>query len=411
MIDEDSLQKLEKRNAAILPHLDERQRRLFAAAEAKAAGFGGIAAVSRITRIAASTIGRGLKDIEAPASLSPGRVRRPGGGRKSLAATDPRLLEDLNALVEPSARGDPMSPLRWTCKSLRRLAAELNKLGHQISHTVVGELLKKQKFSLQANRKTREGAANPDRDAQFHFIHDAVRTAMAENQPVISVDAKKKELVGDFKNAGREWRPQGEPEDVRVHDFLIKELGRAVPYGIYDLAANTGWVNVGIDNDTAAFAVRTIRRWWQDLGRVRYPLAKRLLITADGGGSNGSRVRLWKRELQRLADELGLSIEVHHLPPGTSKWNKIEHRLFSFITHNWRAKPLLSYRVIIDLITATTTQTGLKVWCELDTNCYPTGIVVSDAEMASLNIRPADFHGEWNYTIAPSIQSYEAIVS
>jgi transposase len=411
MIDEDSLQKLEKRNAAILPHLDERQRRLFAAAEAKAAGFGGIAAVSRITRIAASTIGRGLKDIEAPASLSPGRVRRPGGGRKSLAATDPRLLEDLNALVEPSARGDPMSPLRWTCKSLRRLAAELNKLGHQISHTVVGELLKKQKFSLQANRKTREGAANPDRDAQFHFIHDAVRTAMAENQPVISVDTKKKELVGDFKNAGREWRPQGEPEDVRVHDFLIKELGRAVPYGIYDLAANTGWVNIGIDNDTAAFAVRTIRRWWQDLGRVRYPLAKRLLITADGGGSNGSRVRLWKRELQRLADELGLSIEVHHLPPGTSKWNKIEHRLFSFITHNWRAKPLLSYRVIVDLITATTTQTGLKVWCELDANCYPKGIVVSDAEMASLNIRRADFHGEWNYTIAPSIQSYEAIVS
>jgi Rhodopirellula transposase DDE domain len=411
MIGDDSLQKLQKRNAAILPHLDERQRRLFAAAEAKAAGFGGIAAVSRITHIATSTIGRGLKDIEAPTPLSPGRVRRPGGGRKSLTATDPRLLEDLNALVEPSARGDPMSPLRWTCKSLRRLAAELNKLGHQISHTVVGELLKKQKFSLQANRKTREGADNPDRDAQFHFINDAVRTALVENQPVISVDTKKKELVGDFKNAGREWRPQGEPEDVRVHDFLIKELGRAVPYGIYDLAANTGWVNVGIDNDTAAFAVQTIRRWWQDVGRVRYPLAKRLLITADGGGSNGSRVRLWKRELQRLADELGISIEVHHLPPGTSKWNKIEHRLFSFITQNWRAKPLVSYRVIVDLIAATTTKTGLKVWCELDANCYPKGIVVSDAEMASLNIRRADFHGEWNYTIAPSIQTHGAIVS
>jgi transposase len=407
MLDEDSLRR---RKAAILPHLDERQRRLFAAAEAKAAGYGGIAAVSRVTRIAASTIGRGLKELEAPAPPSPGAVRRPGGGRKSLSATNPRLLEDLNGLVEPSARGDPMSPLRWTCKSLRRLSAELKKLGHQISHTVVGELLKKQKFSLQANRKTLEGADNPDRDAQFHFINDAVQAALAENQPVISVDTKKKELVGDFKNAGREWRPQGEPEDVRVHDFLIKDLGRAVPYGIYDLAANTGWVNVGIDNDTAAFAVQTIRRWWQDVGGVRHPLAKRLLITADGGGSNGSRVRLWKRELQRLADELGISIEVRHLPPGTSKWNKIEHRLFSFITQNWRAKPLVSYRVIVDLIAATTTETGLKVYCELDVNRYPKGILVSDDEMASLNIQRADFHGEWNYTIAPSNQT-EAFIS
>ena len=406
MIDKDSLQK---RNAAMLPHLDERQRRLFAAAEARAAGYGGIAAVSRVTRIAASTIGRGLKDLETP--LPAGRVRRPGGGRKSLSATDPRLLEDLNALVDPSARGDPMSPLRWTCKSLRRLAAELKKLGHRISHTVVGELLKKQGFSLQANRKIREGADTPDRDAQFHFINDAVQTALAENQPVISVDTKKKELVGDFKNAGREWRPQGEPEQVRVHDFLIKELGRAVPYGIYDLAANTGWVSVGIDHDTAAFAVETIRRWWQHVGRVRYPLAKRLLITADGGGSNGSRLRLWKRELQRLANELGISIEVHHLPPGTSKWNKIEHRLFSFITQNWRAKPLVSYRVIVDLIAATKTETGLKVFCELDTNSYDKGIVVSDAEMASLNIQRANFHGEWNYTIAPSNQKDKAVVS
>ena len=352
MIDQDSLHE---RKAAILPHLDERQRRLFAAAEARAAGHGGIAAVSRVTRIAASTIGRGLKDLDAPEPLSPGRVHRPGGGRKSLTEQDSRLLDDLNALVEPDARGDPMSPLRWTCKSLRRLAAELKKLGHKISHTVVGELLKSQKFSLQANRKTREGADNPDRDAQFGFINDAVKTALAENQPVISVDTKKKELVGDFKNAGREWRPQGDPEDVRVHDFLIKELGRAVPYGVYDLAANTGWVSVGVDNDTAAFAVQTIRRWWRDIGRVRYPEAKRLIITADGGGSNGSRVRLWKRELQRLADELAISIEVHHLPPGTSKWNKIEHRLFSFITQNWRAKPLTSYRVIVDLIPATTT--------------------------------------------------------
>jgi hypothetical protein len=281
-----------------------------------------------------------------------------------------------------------MSPLRWTCKSLRRLSAELKKLGHQISHTVVGELLKKQKFSLQANRKTLAGADNLDRDAQFHFINDAVQAALAENQPVISVDTKKKELVDDFKNAGREWRPQGEAEDVRVHDFLIKDLGRVVPYGIYDLAANTGRLNVGIDNDTAAFAVQTIRRWWQDDGGVCYPLAKRPLITANGGGSNGSRVRLWKRELQRLADELGISIEVRHLPPGTSKWNKIEHRLFSFITQNWRAKPLVSYRVIVDLIAATTTETGLKAYCELDANSYPKGILVSDDEMESLRSMP-----------------------
>jgi len=322
MIDEDSLQKLRQRNWAILPQLDERQRRLFAAAEARAAGHGGIAAVSRVTRIAASTIGRGLKELDAPPPPRPNRIRRPGGGRKALTQTNPGLLDDLNALVEPDARGDPMSPLRWTCKSLRRLAAELEKLGHKVSHTVVGELLKKQKFSLQANRKTREGADNPDRDAQFRVVNDAVKAAMAENQPAISVDTKKKELVGDFKNAGREWRRQGDPEEVRVHDFLIKDLGRAVPYGIYDLAANAGWVNVGVDNDTASFAVHTIRRWWQEVGRIRYPLARRLVITADGGGSNGSRVRLWKLELQRLADELGLSIEVHHLPPGTSKWNK-----------------------------------------------------------------------------------------
>ena len=315
---------------------------------------------------------------------------------------NPGLLDDLNALVEPDARGDPMSPLRWTCKSLRRLADELRNLGHKVSHTVVGELLKKQKFSLQANSKTREGADNPDRDAQFRVINEAVKTAMAEHQPAISVDTKKKELVGDFKNAGREWRPRGDPEEVRVHDFLIKELGRAVPYGIYDLAANAGWVAVGVDNDTAAFAVQTIRRWWLEVGRIRYPLARRLVITADGGGSNGSRVRLWKLELQRLADELGISIEVHHLPPGTSKWNKIEHRLFSFITQNWRAKPLVSYRVIVELIGATTTKTGLTVRCELDDKTYPKAILVSDEQMRSLNIQRDDFHGEWNYTIGPS---------
>jgi hypothetical protein len=398
VIDIDSL---EERKTAVLPHLDERQRRLFAAAEAKAAGHGGIAAVSRVTGIAASTIGRGLKDLDTPGALSRGGVRRSGGGRKSLVERDPELLDDLNRLVEPDARGDPMSPLRWTCKSLRRLAGELKALGHLISHTVVGELLKAQKFSLQGDRKSKEGADNPDRDAQFGFINSAVKSAMAENQPVISVDTKKKELVGDFQNAGRAWLPQGDPEEVRVHDFLIKQLGRAVPYGIYDLAANAVWVSVGIDNDTAAFAVQTLRNWWRDVGRIRYPNAKRLLITADGGGSNGSRVQLWKRELQRLAIELGIEIEVHHLPPGTSKWNKIEHRLFSFITQNWRARPLISYQVIIDLISSTTTKTGLTVHCELDADKYPKGIVVSDDEMENINIRRAEFHGEWNYTIAP----------
>jgi Rhodopirellula transposase DDE domain len=316
-----------------------------------------------------------------------------------------------------------MSPLRWTCKSLRRLARELCERGHKISHTVVGELLKQLNFSLQGNSKTREGADCPDRDAQFEHINASVKSALAENQPVISVDTKKKELVGDFKNNGREWRPKGCPEEVRVHDFLIKELGRAVPYGVYDLAANTGWAKltfivsvkrslyVGMDHDTAAFAVQTIRRWWQEVGRIRYPYATRLVITADGGGSNGSRVRLWKRELQQLANELGIQIEVHHLPPGTSKWNKIEHRLFSFITQNWRATPLVSYRVIVDSIAATTTETGLKVLCELDENLYPKGVAVSDAEMAALNIQRSDFHGEWNYTILPNNQSEEAVIS
>jgi hypothetical protein len=315
--------------------------------------------------------------------------------------TNATLLDDLLGLVGPSERGDPMSPLRWTCKSLRRLAAELGELGYQISHTVVGELLKQQKFSLQANHKTREGDGHADRDAQFVHINARVTSALAEQQPVISVDTKKKELVGDFRNAGREWRPQGDPEAVRVHDFVIKELGRAVPYGVYDIAANAGWVSVGVDHDTSAFAVQTIRNWWYNVGAKRYPDAKYLTITADGGGSNGSRVRLWKHELQRLATELGIDIRVHHLPPGTSKWNKIEHRLFSFISMNWRARPLVSYQVIVDLIGATTTETGLTVRCELDTNTYPKGIVVSDEEMASISITRHEFHGEWNYTIRP----------
>jgi hypothetical protein len=392
---------IRNRFVVLSPHLDERGRRSFAAGEARAAGYGGIAAVSRATGIAASTIGRGLKELACGAGLSADRVRRHGGGRKPLVATNATLLEDLLALVSPSERGDPMSPLRWTCKGLRRLAAELGARGHKISHTVVGELLKQQKFSLQANHKTREGDSHPDRDAQFAHISARVTRALDERQPVISVDTKKKELVGDFKNAGREWRPQGQPEAVRVHDFLIKELGRAVPYGIYDLAANAGWVSVGIDHDTAAFAVQTIRTWWHSVGAQRYPNARRLTITADGGGSNGSRVRLWKRELQRLADELGIEISVHHFPPGTSKWNKIEHRLFSFISMNWRAKPLVSYRVIVDLISATTTDTGLTVRCELDTNAYPKGIVVPDCEMDAINLIRDEFHGEWNYQLRP----------
>jgi Rhodopirellula transposase DDE domain len=397
------------RFTALSPHLNERERRLFAATEAAAAGYGGITAVSSATGIAVSTIGRGLKDLAEASGLVPGRVRRAGGGRKPLVERNPALMDDLMALVEPGERGDPMSPLRWTCKSLRQLAAELVARGHRISRTVVGELLKAQKFSLQANRKTNEGGDHPDRDAQFGHINQSVTAALAAQEPVISVDTKKKELIGGFKNAGREWRPQGQPEEVQVHDFLIKELGRAVPYGIYDLAANAGWVSVGMNHDTSAFAVQTIRRWWQDIGCKRYPGAKRLTITCDGGGSNGSRVRLWKLELQKLANELGIEITVHHLPPGTSKWNKIEHRLFSFITMNWRAKPLVSYQVIIDLISATKTKTGLKVVCQLDDNLYPKGVVVSDEELAAINIVRADFHGEWNYTIKPSNRSDGAL--
>lgn len=397
MIDVDAIRQ---RFSAVSPFLDERGRRLVAAAEARAAGYGGIAAVAAVTGVAASTIGRGLRDLCE--TQAPRQVRRAGGGRKANVAKDTTLLSDLGALVEPSVRGDPQSSLRWTCKSLRRLAQELQTQGHQASHTLVGELLDGMGFSLQGNRKTQEGDSHPDRDAQFRYIDAATSAALAENEPVISVDTKKKELVGNFKNGGREYRPAGDPERVRVHDFLIKELGRAVPYGVYDLAANAGWVNLGIDHDTAAFAVHSIRRWWRDMGRARYPDATRLLITADGGGSNGSRVRLWKRELQALANEIGVDIIVHHLPPGTSKWNKIEHRLFSFISQNWRAKPLVSYRVIVDLIAATTTKTGLTVRCEIDDNLYPKGVTVSDAEMAAINIARHDFHGDWNYTIAPN---------
>jgi DDE family transposase len=401
------IEPIRERFSAVAPFLDERGRRLVAAAEAFAAGYGGIAAVAVATGVAPSTIGRGLKELaqdEPPAFAgagSPQRIRRLGAGRKRTIFKDPTLLADLEALVEPTTRGDPESPLRWTCKSVRRLAQALQAQGHEVSRTLVGHLLNETGYSLQGNRKTTEGDSHPDRDAQFGYINSQVTAALAEQQPVISVDTKKKELVGDFRNNGREYRPQGNPEEVRVHDFLIKELGRAVPYGIYDLAANSGWVSVGVDHDTAAFAVNSIRQWWQAVGRARYPNASRLLITADGGGSNGSRVRLWKCELQKLANELGLDIVVSHLPPGTSKWNKIEHRLFSFISQNWRAKPLVSYRVIVELISATTTKTGLTVRCQLDTGQYPSGIVVSDAEMAAINIQRAEFHGEWNYTISP----------
>jgi hypothetical protein len=394
------IEPIRERFSAVAPFLDERGRRLVAAAEAFAAGYGGITAVATATGVAPSTIGRGLKELAQDEPSE--RIRRPGAGRKRTISKDPTRLEDLEALVEPTTRGDPESPLRWTCKSVRRLAQALQAQGHEVSRTLVAHLLNEAGYSLQANRKTTEGDSHPDRDAQFGYINTQVTTALAEQQPVISVDTKKKQLVGDFRNNGREYRPQGNPEEVRVHDFLIKELGRAVPYGIYDLAANSGWVSVGVDHDTAAFAVNSIRQWWRTVGRARYPEATRLLITADGGGSNGSRVRLWKRELQKLANKLGLDIMVSHLPPGTSKWNKIEHRLFSFISQNWRAKPLVSYRVIVELISATTTKTGLTVHCELDTGQYPSGIVVSDADMAAINIKRAQFYGEWNYTISPS---------
>ena len=404
MIDESAIRQ---RFEALGPVLDERGRRRFAAAEALTAGRGGISAVSRATGVARSTIGRALQELRSGEEPDAERVRRPGGGRKPLMDMDARLLDDLRSLVEPTTRGDPQSPLLWTSKSVRNLADGLRRMGHTIGRTLVGKLLHQLDYSLQGNRKTREGSDHVDRDAQFHYINDRVKEALASGNPAISVDTKKKELVGDFRNAGREWRPKGSPEEVRVHDFVIPELGRAVPYGVYDIAGNTGWVSVGIDHDTAAFATNAIRSWWQLMGRARYPKAKSLLITADGGGSNGSRVRLWKLELQKLADELDVPITVCHLPPGTSKWNKIEHRLFSFITSNWRGKPLVSHQVIVQLIAATTTRTGLKVRCQLDPMTYPAGVKVSDDELAAVNIVRHEFHGEWNYTISPKARALQ----
>jgi len=381
--------------------LDERSRRLLAAAESKAWGPGGISAVSRATGVSRQIIRQGRKELSQPPTHLAGRVRRPGGGRKKAKQKDPTLVADLEKLVEPTTRGHPETCLRWTCNSVRKLAEDLNRIGHRVSYPVVAELLHELGYSLQANRKTTEGDTHPDRNTQFEYIDDKVGRYIALGQPVISVDTKKKELVGDFKNGGREWRPKGNPEKVRVHDFVIPELGRVAPYGVYDLASNSGWVSVGVDHDTASFAVETIRRWWYAMGQEKYPLAERLLITADGGGSNGSRVRLWKLELQRLADETGLAIAVSHFPPGTSKWNKIEHRLFSFISKNWRGQPLTSLKVIVNLIAATTTKKGLKVHAKIDDRNYPAGVKVPDSEMAEIQLRREAFHGEWNYEILP----------
>lgn len=390
---------------ALAPALNERSRRLWAATEAQALGHGGIAEVERATGISRSTIQRGLRELEAGEPLDPDRARRPGGGRKPTTEKDPRLLADLDALVEPTASGDPDSPLRWTLRSVRNLAAALRSMGHSVSHTVVAELLHMLGYSLQANQKRREGTQHADRDAQFRYIVDQVRRFQRRRQPVISVDTKKKELVGDFKNAGREWRPQGDPEVVRVHDFLIPAQGKAIPYGVYDLHRNEGWVSVGVDHDTASFAVNAIRRWWKAMGRAAYPKATSLLITADSGGSNGPRVRLWKWELQQFANRTGLSITVCHFPPGTSKWNRIEHRLFSHIAMNWRGKPLTSLAAMVSLIAATRTTTGLRVRSEIDRRRYPQGVVVTDEQLGQIRLRPHAFHGEWNYTIRPHTRS------
>ena len=402
MIDEAAIRQ---RFKAMHGQLDERGLRLLAAAEARTAGYGGIAAVARATGMARSTIGRGLEDLDAPA-LAPGQVRRPGSGRKPVQESDATLLADLRRLVEPATLGDPMRPLLWVSKSLAKLAAALVGMGHEVSPNTVGKLLREALgYSRQANRKTLEGARHPDRDAQFEHINARVRAVQITGDPVISVDTKKKELIGTFKNGGSDYRPKGCPEAVNVHDFVDKTLGKVAPYGIYDPVDNTGWVSLGIDHDTAEFAVNAIEAWHAQVGRMRYPRSPRLLITADCGGSNGVRVRLWKRELQRLADATGLTIQVSHYPPGISKWNKIEHRLFCHISQTWRGKPLVSHLAVVELIAATTTTAGLTVDCVLDPRRYAKGIKVSDAEMASLNIQGDEFHPEWNYTISPRRQT------
>jgi hypothetical protein len=384
------------------PVLNERMRRLVAAAEAQALGHGGVTLVAEATGLARSTITQGIAELAAPSPEGGGqRLRRPGGGRRRLTDHDPTLLHDLEALVEPATRGDPESPLRWTCKSLSKLAAALEKQGHQISGRKVGDLLHALDYSLQANRKTREGTAHPDRNAQFEHINAQALAFQQRGQPVISVDTKKKELAGEFKNGGREWQPSEQPELVRVHDFLSEAIGKAIPYGVYDVGANQGWVSVGTDHDTAEFAVATVRRWWQIMGGPQYPTASELLIMADGGGSNGNRSRLWKVTLQHFADDTGLQVSVCHFPPGTSKWNKIEHRMFSHITQNWRGRPLISHEVIVNLIGSTTTRTGLQICAALDSTPYRTKKHVSDEDLAAVQIRPDNFHGEWNYSIHP----------
>jgi len=403
-----AIQRLETVYDVLAPVMDERVRRQWAAAEAQVYGWGGIRAISTATGMSINTVRRGLRELSERAA-HPGvevseRVRREGGGRKRQTELDPDLPMALERLIEPATRGDPESPLRWTCKSTSRLASELTAEGHAVSASTVGRLLRAADYSLQSNRKTKEGADHPDRNAQFEYIAAAVQAFQQRGQPVISVDTKKKELIGEFRVAGQEWQPKGEPVEVLIHDFIDKDLGKAIPYGVYDLTENQGWVSVGIDHDTARFATEAIRRWWRKMGVKSHAQARELLITADGGGSNGSRSRLWKVALQDLATALGLPIQVCHFPPGTSKWNKIEHRMFSHITQNWRGRPLVSHDVIINLIAATTTQRGLTIQAELDTGCYPTGITVPDNELAAVHLKPADFHGDWNYRILPARQ-------
>lgn len=405
MQDEAVLRAIESKYRSLSVLMDERMRRQWAAAEARAYGWGGVRAVSGVIGMSPNTIRRGLEELarraENPGEPIEAALRRKGGGRKRRTQSDPELLDALESLVEPTTRGDPESALRWTCKSTSLLAQELTRQRHVVSARTVGRLLNESGYSVQSNRKTLEGESHPDRNAQFEYINLSVKRFQQRGQPVISVDTKKKELVGAFKNGGREWQPKGEPEEVKVHDFLEPELGKAIPYGVYDLSENQGWVSVGIDHDTARFAAEAIRRWWKKMGSKRYADARELLIMADGGGSNGSRCRLWKVALQDLALKMGMPIHVRHFPPGTSKWNKIEHRMFSHITRNWRGRPLISHEVIIKLIANTTTQTGLKIRAALDTHHYPTGVSVTDAELAALNLKRADFHGEWNYTLLP----------
>jgi hypothetical protein len=405
MQDAATIKQVRGKFAAMRGVMDERVRRQWAASEALALGWGGVSTVAVATGMSRNTIDVGIRELRAraakPKSDVGKRIRRKGGGRKRCTELDAGLQEALETLLEPVTRGHPESPLRWTCKSTQKLAEELRKQNHPVGARTVAALLRDAGYSLQANRKTREGASHPDRNAQFEYINDEVVRFQRRRQPVISVDTKKKELVGDFKNGGREWRPQGTPEEVRVHDFQDKNLGKVIPYGVYDIFNNQGWVSVGIDHDTARFAAETIRRWWVKMGAKRFPRANQLMITADGGGSNGSRCRLWKVALQDLADEIGLKLHIRHFPPGTSKWNKIEHRLFCHITQNWRGKPLVSHDVIVNLIANTTTQAGLKVKAALDTNTYETGVKVANGEMAKLKLTPAEFHGDWNYTIAP----------